>query len=324
MNCVLPFDMSPGCIAYHNKAFPLGILKANLKEYDLWMTSKFINCIYRKNEHFFDLLDNDIWGTQQGLTETQTISVLPEVVSNGYIDVTDLLEFMFQSGYYLTGVYNEYYIPRKKPYKEFNYLHDYVLFGFDDRKKVFLSAGYIDTQKYETFEINYSDYLESICKIGTSRVNLWFYKINKDFEVGFDIKYIVQQLENYINSVVPPDSTVSNDIYGIRVWDWLADYINKNANPFLDLRYTRLFMEHKDLMFARLCVLRNEGHLNNTILEMYYQEIVKPARLVHYLCLKYNLSHDSDINTRAYKIIKDINKSEHAVLNETIEQIKQK
>lgn len=45
MNCLLPFDLEPECRAYHNKAFELGIIKANLKEYDKWLSQKLINWI---------------------------------------------------------------------------------------------------------------------------------------------------------------------------------------------------------------------------------------------------------------------------------------
>ena len=320
MKYLLPFDISPGCLAYHNKAFPLGIIKANLeKDYDIWIANKFINCVYRHKSQSFDIIDDDIWGHRQGLTETQTITIRPEVFSNNLIDLLGLIKFMLKSKYYLTGTFNEYYIPRKKPYKDFDFIHDYILFGYDDSECYFKSAGYIDTQKYENFEIEYDKYLESIYKIGSRRVNLWFHRINTDFEVKFDIEFVVQQMKDYVNS--KRSSIVSNndEIYGISVWDMLAKYIFENEKPFLDLRYTRLFMEHKNLMLSRLNVLFEKGFLNNkNVLKEYGVEIVEQAELVHRLCLKYNLSHNIDINARTYDITRTINQKEYDLLKDII------
>lgn len=317
MEYLLPFDMSPGCLAYQNKAFPLGIIKANLKrDYNVWIANKFINCVYRKKSQLFDIIADDIWGYRQGLTETQTITIRPEVFSNNFIDLLGLIKFMIKSKYYLTGNFNEYYIPRKKTYKDFDFIHDYILFGYDDSKCCFKSAGYLDTQKYENFEIEYDKYLESIYKIGSNRVNLWFHRINTDFEVRFDSEFVMQQMKEYINSEHYSNIGDNDHLYGICVWDMLAEYIFENKLLFLDLRYTRLFMEHKNLMFSRLKILLEKGLMDNiNILKKYDLEIVKQAELVHYLCLKYNLSHDIDVIVRTYDIIRTINQKEYELLN---------
>ena len=302
-------------------AFPLGIIKANLKNYNVWIASKYINCIYGHQAHLFDIIDDDIWCCRDGLTEIQTISIKPEVFSHNLIDLIGLIKFMLKSNYYLIGNFNEYYIPRKKPYKEFDFIHDYVLFGYNDSEAQLKSAGYIDTQKYEKFDIGYANYLESIYKMGSSRVDLCFYRINTDFEVKFDIELVAQHMKDYINSRC---STRDNNdyLYGISAWDMLAKYIQKNEKPFLDLRYTRVFMEHKSLMFSRLNVLLDKGYLHNKdMLEQYCVEIVEQARLIHHMCLKYNLSHNTDIVDRTYDIIKAINQKEYNLLRDVINSI---
>ena len=314
--------MSPGCITYHNKAFPLGIIKANLRQYDVWLSGKLINATYHTSSKSFDLIGNDLWGNKQGFFDTQTISVMPEIISNRYIDVTNLLQFAMQSGYYITGAYNEYYIPRKKPYKAFNFIHDYILIGFDDSRNKYFSAGYIDTQRYELFEIEYSDYLQSICGIGTSRINLWLHKMNQNIEVKFSLKPLIQHLENYINSVYGSDAAVSNDIYGLNTWLQLSDYVGDPLNPSIDMRYARLFMEHKEMMLSRLHVLQDKGFLSNEYLDKYSMQIVKPAKTAHYLCLKYNLTHDINVANRAHKMIKDITDLEYILLVKILQELK--
>lgn len=42
---VLPFEIDVEMRAYQNKAFPFGIIKANLENYDIWLCGKLINCV---------------------------------------------------------------------------------------------------------------------------------------------------------------------------------------------------------------------------------------------------------------------------------------
>lgn len=42
---VLPFEIDVEMRAYQNKAFPFGIIKANLENYYIWLCGKLINCV---------------------------------------------------------------------------------------------------------------------------------------------------------------------------------------------------------------------------------------------------------------------------------------
>ena len=48
--CVLPFDIDVEMRAYHNKSFPLGIIKSNLSDYRVWLCNKLVNCVYRNSD----------------------------------------------------------------------------------------------------------------------------------------------------------------------------------------------------------------------------------------------------------------------------------
>lgn len=314
MKIKLPFDISPGCITYHDKAFPLGIMKANIDDYDEWLAGKLINCVCNVNDYLFNIIEEDIWGCRQGVTETQSISITPIVFSEKIIDVCTVVKYMLQSQNYLTGMYNEFYIPQKKPYKEFDFIHDYVIFGYDDEHEVFHSAGYIDTQKYELFDIKYQDFLEGICNIHSSRVNLLFHKINSGYNAELNIEDVVSRIRHYVNSTHV--KTSDNKVYGINAWNMLATYIVENQKPFLDLRCTRLFMEHKYLMLSRFKVLqRKELLCNDGLINAYKERIFDSAKQLHYMCLKFNISHDSSIIGKSKKLIEDINQEEYRIIS---------
>ncbi len=318
MNCLLPFDLEPECRAYHNKAFELGIIKANLKEYDKWLSQKLINCVGIDDgeNQYFEIMEEDIWELHQGLAERQTIYVDPDAFKKGFIDLIGLIQYMLQTRHYVIGFYNEYYIPGKEAYKKCDFWHDYVLFGYDDTTKIFNSAGYLKSHKYESFEIKYSDFLKSVYHIGADNVDLWFYKIKEDYEVEFNIERIVQNMSNYLCSVLKPNESTNKNCYGIAAWDMYAKYVLENQNGFLDLRFNRGFMEHKNIMLNRLKVLEEEGYIQHQELVSNYQrEIVIPSNLVHNLCLKYNMTHDPALKIRIYDLVHDINRKEENVLN---------
>ncbi len=50
MNCfILPFTTDVEMKAYQNKAFPLGAIKATIKDYNTWLCNKLIDCAYYAN-----------------------------------------------------------------------------------------------------------------------------------------------------------------------------------------------------------------------------------------------------------------------------------
>ena len=68
--------------------------------------------------------------------------------------------------HYVAGLYDEFYIPQKFEYKKNHFLHDFLLYGFDDQTQEFFSYGYIKGEgNYhicKEFSIKYSDFIKSI------------------------------------------------------------------------------------------------------------------------------------------------------------------
>ena len=74
---------------YHNKSFPLGAIKANLVDYDVWVSNKLINCVLGKTK-VLDIIEEDIWSTRDGLSFSQGMWMKPSAFAiNGF----DLIEF---------------------------------------------------------------------------------------------------------------------------------------------------------------------------------------------------------------------------------------
>jgi len=70
--CLLPFTIDVEIKAYHNKSFSLGIIKANIADYDVWLCNKLINCICDEN-NLIETIDDDLWSEKEGLTYIEFI-----------------------------------------------------------------------------------------------------------------------------------------------------------------------------------------------------------------------------------------------------------
>lgn len=324
MKVILPFDEAPESTTYHWIAFPLGVIKANIKDYFYWLSCKLINCVYRRDIAQYDFIEKDVWGVKQGLSETQTVDIIPQILSNDYINVISLLEFLIQEGYFITGEYNEFYIPQKSMFNRSDYLHDYIIWGYDNRKELFFTTGYLKNGDYRTFEIPYSNYYNSIVNTPSMRVKMWFHKINKKFNARLDISTISDQLESYISSTCRDEEHTANTIFGIDVWHYLESQLSNYHAPFIDLRQSRLIMEHKNIMFLRLNELQKNGYLkDNSLVEKYHCDVVEKAKLLHLLFIKYNLVHTQITINHALEVLRAVNIVEQCILIQVLKSLQQ-
>lgn len=322
----LPFALDVEMKTYHCTAFPLGILKANLANYDGWLCNKLIQIVNNNRINQFECVEDDLWAVSDEALIRQTMWLSPKAFCQKGIDIVAFNKEMIKNDNYVTGNFNEFYIPGKRSYKEFDFSHDYIIFGFDDRKKVFKSAGYMSDGHYRYFDIYYDDYLKGVSENRIPLGELLFYKINHNFSSTINIEVIKRKLKSYLGSYC--DSQLYNSktgdlYYGINAWNQLIGYVRSHQKYDLDLRFGRLFMEHRNVMYKRLKILFDGyPHSNNVgLLNQYYTRVCKRAMIVYALFIKFNLTHHSAIVTRIVENIEAVNREEEELLLNVIDQI---
>ena len=315
---VLPFEIDVEMRAYHNKSFPLGAIKANIKDYDIWMANKLINCVWRKGG-VLDSVDTDIWSSKDGLTFVQNMWVSPKMFCITGLELLEFVRNMLRECNYVTGGYDEFYIPNKSAYKKYHFNHDYILLGFDNEKQIFKSAAYVEDGRYKCYDITYSDYYDAVTKNESIRSSLNFYKINIQYNPKLDIEKIIDTLKCYC--VVNDMKTNQNiDIYGIDAWEMFADYV-KNCRGGLDVRFGRLYMEHHLIMFKRFQTLEKFDYIKNKQLIKRYEQIYLKTQAVHFLFLKYNITKDKSLLEKISKTILTLVPIERNLINGIIQTI---
>lgn len=313
---ILPFTIDVPSIAYHNLAFPLGIMKANINNFDEWLCGKLIDCKYDHAQDKYNLFDSDLWDYAHGVTQTQSFHITPDIFNCDAFDSIGIIRYMLDNGNYVFGLLNEKYLPMKKAYGEYDFVHDFLIYGYDDHQKVFHSAGYTSNGRYELYDMSYTDFLNSMKGFCFSRFAIYFHKIANDYTAKLDVPSIKAKIEKYVNAT---DDNGGKDLYGIGVWSKLASSIRDKNGSEIDIRFTRCFMEHKALMSHRLHCLADKGILTNKEVAQRYDKSVLPtAEKVHLLSLKYNMKKQEEIRKKIADNVAQIINAEQALLCDAI------
>lgn len=317
----LYFCENPLSKMYHNLAFPLGIIQANAKsDITPWLCSKYTNCFFIHKdtpETMFDICVDDKWALNDRILIEERVVFLKEFYEKMSIDYIELLKKFISLGSYPHGDYNEEFIPGKIYYGKRYFEHDYILYGYDDDREVFLSAGYLKNQKFQKHEISYQNMSEALYSLRDERLSFWFLRYNENAEFTFDIKKVKKGISSYINC--------ENDAVGIKYEYVGLEAIEKlglymlnctENNLMIDLRYTRGVMEHKNFMQMRIKYLLDNGYIDNNTFLTESQEVYKYAENIHMLGIKYNFSQKRSIGKSIYDTILIMLAKEYKYLND--------
>lgn len=291
---LLPFEDHPYSLTYHYCAFPMGIIQANAKE-DItpWLCGKYIDCWYDKNSiNQFTIYPADDWATKEKILLGQNIYLYKELFRSLYKD--QLLQFrkMLDIGFYVSGLYNEEHIPGKWAYQRQYYMHDFLLIGYDDIAKEFISVGYLADGVFQRFNIPYENMRRAVdtLKSETIRYRLW--KYNPDAKFELNLERVVSELSNYLHPTVLAPNGVTDKCRGIDAMRCLAQLYSETAESAsqIDIRYTRGVMEHKFFMQMRMDYLCKNKFLNNASYAEATNWVYQMAERVHMLALKFNFT----------------------------------
>lgn len=324
----LPFLDRPLVTCYHSIAFPLGIIEENARELNKditpWIISKYVNPVFSdaSQTNAYDICAYDRWCVEEGILSQQYMNMYKATYDILNIDIIKWVSRMIREGCYISGAYNEKYIPGKSAYRVTDYVHDYILYGIDEEKEVFYSAGYLKDRRYRSFEIACSDFMKSIDNMPDIRIPIDFWIYNRAYEYRFDQRRVLQELNDYVNSS-NSHSIRRHEYYGIeanrKLKELFLHNIDTYENPGIDLRYTRGYMEHK--YFVRLCIMYL---CDNRIVDVAKLDLEKvdglyqDAVLIHRLGIKMNFSKEYKIMNRIAVLFDKIQTEEIKIMNDVI------
>lgn len=296
----LPYPTEPLLTAYHNKAFPIGIIQENYHNDDvlLWAGLKSANCIFntKSPSNKFDVLFDDSWGTREGLTIQQNISLLKETYDYLNIDIIDIIKKQISNRCYVIGTYNERYIAEKAAYGVEDFEHDYLLYGYNDDG--FYSAGYVKNGRFRHFHVSQEEFLQGLVNTKSNKISFKFLCIDDDKKISYNFSKFALDLGTYLEH----DSTVIDDqltdkYYGIAAVKRLKKYFMdelSNGFVYLDKRYSKILEEHKMLLSHIFLYLSERNGDFQPFADKSFS-VFQKSRLTHRLGIKMTISKDIEI-----------------------------
>jgi len=197
------------------------------------------------------------------------------------------------NGYYVSATVDEFYIPNRSAYKRERAYHDILIYGFNLEKNVFYTCGYDITEKFTSMDYDIDLIISSIeicLQERHTKPHFHFFKPNYR-KSHFDLEKVKDSFTKYI-CCQPIKNRVYDGYYGLSAYDNLINIIKMSDINNKTLRWATFSMlyEHKKLMLQRFEYMRNIGiFLNDSILEE-YKEVVKIARIIEMMYVKYTLT----------------------------------
>ena len=304
---------------YQLKAFELGIIEANEDTVKPWIYNRYINQLYMIKDRRFTYTNYDRWHAAEGVTECQKLCVKSEMLTSECgIDIINLIHEMLDTGHYVFGRYNEYCIPQKKSYHTRYYVHDFIIYGYDEVEQVYYSAGYLADGKYKPFTIGFEDFYDALKTITTEKLNFHFIKYKNGIDNRIDIRMIYEDLYDYLHSINRRNIVNKDKIFGIDCEYVFVDYLeqlNSSEAPYLiDMRHPKFFAEMKMLMCERLIHLEENSYVAKGVSEL-YGDVQKKAELICMLSLKYNATKDKNLLQKIINYQSEIINSEREIVS---------
>ena len=173
---------------------------------------------------------------------------------------------------------------------------------------MFYAIGYVANGNYEPFTVSYEAFKKAIradfdrnkepyAKTGIDKMEFDAFRLNPDYDFRFDVKELYQGIDDYLKSRNPKKSVVKNCIFGIQCEQYFIRYISGEKGKectYLDPRFSRFFMEMKQIMLKRLEFLGRESYIDASLAERYRPPVAK-QNMIHMLFLKYNVNHKQTI-----------------------------
>lgn len=314
MKKILPVESNPPASYNPGIAQPLSILySGKIKNPDLYLMDRYVQLYF----------DNYL-----GDTEKQILSFyIPgenlfslfkmETVENENINDENILLAIrreIKKGYYIQMMLQEYYIPGTLFYNSIKIIHQHLIYGFDDKRKILYLLCHKQNYQYGIVEVSYDDFLLAFHNRENSPYAYVKIKPPKHLNCCKN-EYIYTSLYDYINSSNSfVGKSTKENIYGLKIYEQLIIFLNENC---LDMRDYQALLQHKQLMYRRI-----SDYFKLTSLSEQYHKVLELAIIVHCLALKWKMTKEEKIITKIKSLLIQMQELEIEILTEFYSQIK--
>ena len=264
--CILPLDEEPESSTYLFYSTRLAILQTD-EQASKWLLQYFMDLrlFYHENYINFLFLEEEI---------EQVLDLTPI----SYLDVENfggILEFIRSnvlSGRYVNVHLDEFYLPVKEYYWIRHYVHENLIYGFNDEAQEIYMYGIAERQQTKVFTVSYKDFLTayekgklfSFCGAGyleqEGYAPVLLCQIGTIPEYQFSWTEMRKKLEAFMRP--KPEEMVGEDIhvYGTDIYAWiLRELMGETEYGIDDFRVFQLLYEQKRCVYRRMQYLQERN-----------------------------------------------------------------
>jgi hypothetical protein len=243
MRKVLPIIIDTCTKVYNSTAFPLSILECKKSHFGSFIINRYIQVVYDRNDNGFLNYYEDKPYYFWNCFYTKSKRKIHFRKNN----LQDYIESQIDKGFYIVSYFNEYYIPQRLSFEKYNFLHDNMIYGYDNTH--FYVLGYDNKRFYSSIKVS----KEKICKsfFSYERASddrdlsnfIFCIKPKDSFEENIQIASIKNSIQNYLNCIDPQENlnveVYANSIFGLNAFLHFFEEIKKKN--YVDFRFLRLF-----------------------------------------------------------------------------------
>lgn len=324
----LPIIDNPWIQTYQIRNFELGILQNQVP----WIYGKYINCCCHKKSFTHCIGSHGRFFTKDNAMLMQKFKFDKSIFENSNWNFVEFVKNMIDHQWYVLGDFDEYYIRVKDAYKNCHFRHWAFIYGYDDIAETFLTIGYTRGGKYRKYVMSFEEYNNAIkvafdqesdkyVKKHIDRIEFYAVKINPQYSFQLNLNDIYIGISDYLQSRDSYDNN-EEDFYGIDCERKFSEYLLNipKDDKIIDIRFSRLFMELKNIMLHRLKYLSSTSIISEDLV-LQYETIANKQNVVHMLCIKYNITHNEQLLNNISDILSEVICLEQKILPKVNENI---
>lgn len=276
-----------------------------------WNYDKYINIQYIPDDRMLKYADYDYYDFVDG--EGVFIKSFIEFSSRqaSQIKVCSIIEEMIDNSEYIFALWDENIVAKDvlDICRVNKFIHGCFIYGYDSKRKIFLSQGYLTGREFIQFEVKYDTFYRAICSAHENRnMAIIGYTLMDDYDWKFSFDRMFSDFENYFQPC-----NDNNKLLNVQAERAFFDDI---------IIYERIHMpsvfciyEHNKIMDDRVkFLISNHFIMNNQKIIYSLDSIRAISKKILLLSIKYNfcvkksliseiVSHGEDLITKESELI---------------------
>jgi hypothetical protein len=254
-----------------------------------------------------------------------------DFIGKKWDSIIDFIIDFINSDNYVHLMINCFYIPHYIEYRERDYIHDILVYGYDrNEESLYVADFFSQTQKYSFQKVSFADFTQAFLTHDLAKNRdylkrlIYIYQFDSQCDYQYHTLNIINSFKLYLSSNVLEYWDIYNQenreqiIFGMDVFEILRIYLDNKMikdETNIDIRPFYMLYDHKKIMTLRIQYLVEQRHLKKDIINT-FKEIETEALMIVNLLIKYTMKKRNTLILNVIHKLNEIGKKEyHALRN---------